>query len=112
LREKLKELKVDLFIEREEEVFEEAPKVDGVEIIDVVDGVKLIGICELIDKLYPDYWGNTQYTYEETSKAIMDWCEKYDAHYYADVHEEFSVYVGVREAKENNKSVVVVEDLS
>jgi len=106
---------MDLFIDRTEEVevVEEKTYVDNVEVDAEYEGIKVIGICALIDVLFPDYWGNPNYTYTDTNKAVMDWCEVNDAHYYADVRENFWIIGhGVREAKEAGKSVVVVEDLS
>ena len=103
---------MDLFIERDEVVEETPVVVNGVDVAEVYDGVKVINICALIDVILPDYWGNPNYTYADESKAVMDWCEANDAHYYADVRENFWVGHGVREAREAGKSVVVVEDLS
>ena len=105
---------MDLLIERDEVVDEETLVVTlkGVIVAEVYDGVKVINICALIDVMLPDYWGNPNYTYKETNKIVMDWCEANDAHYYADVRENFWVGHGVREAKEAGKSVVIVEDLS
>jgi hypothetical protein len=103
---------VDLFIERDEVVEETPVMVAGVEADGVYDGVTVINICKLIDVILPDYWGNPDYSYEDECKVVMDWCEANDAHYYADVREEFWVGHGVREAKEAGKSIVVTEDLS
>ena len=86
--------------------------VGGVEVNTTYDGVKVIGICALIDALVPDYWGNVNYTYKEINKVITKWCEENDSHYYADVREHFWVGHGVSEAKEAGRSVVIVEDLS
>lgn len=103
---------MDLFIERDEVIEETPVMVAGVEAEGVLDGVTVINICKLIDAILPEYWGNPNITYKDESKAVMDWCEANDAHYYADVREDFWVGHGVSEAKEVGKSIVVTEDLS
>ena len=77
--------------------------------------VKVIGICDLMEQLFPGYWDNLnflKYDYETTSKAVREWCEANNAHYYAQPKEKFWVPIGVGEAIELGKPIVVVEDLS
>lgn len=73
--------------------------------------MEVIKICTLLDELFPN---NAWYdiSYQETSKAVHNWCNTNDAFYYADDRENFSIYVATRLAQEANKSKVVVEDLS
>ena len=77
--------------------------------------VREIGICALIEELFPGYWDNEgylHYTYEETSKAVMEWCEKNNAHYYGRGREEFFKWEGIEEAVALGKETVVFEDYS
>jgi len=98
---------------KENKEVEEKTYVNGVELMGESDGIKVVGICALIDALFPDYFENSlDYTYAAVSDAVMKWCEENDSAYYADVREEFWVGHGISEAKEAGKSVVVVEDLS
>ena len=75
--------------------------------------VKVVNICTLLTHIYgEEYWGNFDITYEMSGKAVTEWCNKHDSHYYAAPREGFFIFKAVREALESSKDVVVVEDLS
>lgn len=73
----------------------------------IVQEVMILGICTLIDELGIGYGD-----YMEYSDVIMGWIADNNAHYYARPREDFSEWEAVREARLQDKSLVVVEDLS
>ena len=83
--------------------------------------VKVVNICNLMDRLYPEEWHEPSSTtrpgwvdvdYKESSAAVMSWCDENNSHYYAAPREDFSIGTAIRDAIANRKSCVVVEDLS
>ena len=73
--------------------------------------VKSVNICDWLDHTYSTDWSKHP-DYETSGKALMEWCEKNNSHYYADGSEDFFMFKAVREAIEADKDTVVVEDLS
>ena len=75
--------------------------------------VKVVNICDLLTHIYgKEYWGNFDITYEMSSKAVMEWCNKHESNYYGAPREDFFIFKAVRAALESSKDCVVVEDLS
>ena len=72
--------------------------------------VKVVGIIDLLDRLYPN--GHHNVDYMTSGVATKKWCDENDSHYYAAPREDFSIMTAIREAIEKGKSCVVVEDLS
>ena len=80
---------------------------------DGVRMIKVVNVCDLLDYFYGDAWfkqGGPDY--QTTSKAVAEWCNDNDSHYYAADREDFFEFIAVREAIESKKDCVVVEDLS
>ena len=50
--------------------------------------------------------------YETTGKALMEWCEANNSHYYAAEREDFFIHTAISEAVKAGKDTVVVEDMS
>ena len=73
--------------------------------------VKSVNICDWLDHTYSTDWSKHP-DYETSGKALMEWCEKNNSHYYAEGREEFFMFKPVRETIEAGKDTVVVEDLS
>ena len=83
--------------------------------------VKVVNICNLMDRLYPEEWHEPSSTtrpgwmdvdYKESSTAVMSWCDENNSHYYAAPREDFFIFKAVGEAIVEGKDIVVVEDLS
>jgi len=89
-------------------------KIDGVSYTltsdDGVYMIKVVNICDLMDRLYP--LGHYNVDYMTSGLATKKWCDENDSHYYAAPREDFSIAVAMREAIANRKSCVVIEDLS
>ena len=52
--------------------------------------VKAVNICDWLTHTYgEEYWGNFDITYEMSGKAVTEWCNKHDSHYYAAPREGF-----------------------
>ena len=89
-------------------------KIDGVPYTltsdDGVYMIKVVGIIDLLDRLYP--LGHHNVDYMTSGVATKKWCDKNDSHYYAKPREDFSITAAMREAIANRKSCVVIEDLS
>lgn len=75
----------------------------------VVDGIKVIGICELLEELGVD---SQNLYYDEETELLKAYLEKNNFHYYGEPRENFFEWVGVAEAVALGKVGVVVEDLS
>ena len=78
------------------------------------DGVfmmKCVNICDWLDFTYGDDFMSHP-DYETTGKELMAWCAVNNSHYYARDRENFFIHTAIREALENGKDTVVVEDLS
>ena len=73
--------------------------------------VKCVNICHWLDFTYGDDFMSHP-DYETTGKALMEWCEANNSHYYARCREDFVIHTAIREAIENGKDTVVVEDMS
>ena len=75
--------------------------------------VKSVNICDLLVSIYGEgYWGNWDIDYATSSKAVMEWCDTHNSHYYAAGREDFFMFKAIREAMAAGKDTVVVEDLS
>ena len=83
--------------------------------------VKVVNICDLLNHLYPEEydstatatrWGWINMDYEESSAAVISWCDENKSHYYGRPREDFFIFTAVEEAIVEGKDVVVVEDLS
>ena len=72
--------------------------------------IKVVNICDLMDRLYP--LGHYNVDYMTSGVATKKWCDENDSHYYARPREDFSITAAMREAIANRKSCVVIEDLS
>ena len=72
--------------------------------------VKVVGIIDLLDCLYPN--GHHNVDYMASGVDTKKWCDENDSHYYAAPREDFSITRAVQEAIVEGKSCVVVEDLS
>lgn len=70
--------------------------------------VRVVNVCDLID-IFCDAG---VHGYKDQSNAVIQWCRNSGAHYYARPKENFFIDEAIEEAKNQNKSVVVVEDLS
>ena len=78
------------------------------------DGVfmmKCVNICDWLDFTYGDDFMSHP-DYETTGKELMAWCAVNNSHYYARDREDFFIHTAIREAIENGKDTVVVEDMS
>ena len=78
------------------------------------DGVfmmKCVNICDWLDFTYGDDFMSHP-DYETTGKELIAWCAVNNSHYYARDREDFFIHTAIREALENGKDTVVVEDLS
>ena len=78
------------------------------------DGVfmmKCVNICDWLDFTYGDDFMSHP-DYETTGKELMAWCAVNNSHYYARDREDFFIHTAIREALENGKDTVVVEDMS
>ena len=81
----------------------------------LLDGVKVINICEWLTQAYgEDYWNSRigYPDYEQTGRELMAWCADNDSAYWAAPREDFLITSAVKFAKERGNSMVVVEDLS
>lgn len=72
---------------------------------------KVVNICDLLDILFGEDWTKHP-SYEEQSKVIVQWCRDSGAHLYSRPKEDFFIHEAIEEARNQSKSVVVVEDLS
>jgi len=75
----------------------------------VVDGIKVIGICELLEELGI---GNKNLSYDGETEYLKVYLAKNNFHYYGEPRENFFEWAGVQEAIALGKAGVVVEDLS
>ena len=82
---------------------------EGFTDIDIVDGIAVVGIFDWDDIYLAD--GTEGYS-DESMKRFQKWCDKFDAHYYAREKHKFFVWEAVEEAKENNKKIVIIENMS
>ena len=73
--------------------------------------VKCVNICHWLDFTYGDDFMSHP-DYETTGKALMAWAKENNSHYYATDREDCFIHTAIREAIENGKDTVVVEDLS
>ena len=73
--------------------------------------VKSVNICNWLDHTYSTDWSKHP-DYKTSGKALMEWCEKNNSHYYAADREDFFMFEAIRETIEAGKDTVVVEDLS
>jgi len=79
----------------------------------VQNGVRVISIVDLLENLFGKevfQWNGP--SYKEQSEGVKKWVAENNAHYYADVRENFSIFTGIHQAKKESKQIVVVEDLS
>ena len=94
----------------------EQRQVAGVKVMNALDGVDVINICDLIPVLFGSDWCQRyiegKFTYADQMKAVRSWCRDNNAHFYARGREEFNKYEAAEEALEKGLCVVVVEDLS
>ncbi len=76
--------------------------------------ISVVNICDLMFELYgPDYFNTTtSRSWDEESKAVIDWCDEHNAYYYAACREDFSIYDAANQAEKAGKILVVVEDMS
>jgi len=75
--------------------------------------VKSVNVCHLLTSIYgEDYRSNWDIDYTTSSKAVMEWCDEHNSHYYAAGREDFFMFKAIREAMAAGKDTVVVEDLS
>ena len=77
---------------------------------DGVHMVRVVNICDLLERLYPD--GHLGVDGYGERHSVKKWCDENESHYYAAPREDFFIFKAVREALESRKDVVVVEDLS
>ena len=77
---------------------------------DGVHMVRVVNICDLLERLYPD--GHLGVVGYGERHSVKKWCDENESHYYAAPREDFFIFKAVREALESSKDVVVVEDLS
>jgi hypothetical protein len=80
---------------------------------DTIDGVGIVSIISFIDVFFADvkdHWKNL--TYDAISAAVTAWCDVHNADYYSCPNEDFSLPAASNQAKNNNKSFVLVENLS
>jgi hypothetical protein len=73
--------------------------------------VKCVNICHWLDFTYGDDFMSHP-DYETTGKALMEWCEANNSHYYAAEREDFFIHTAISEAVKAGKDTVVVEDMS
>tara|TARA_Y100000310_G_scaffold98052_1_gene95713 strand:- start:4830 stop:5138 length:309 start_codon:yes stop_codon:yes gene_type:complete len=89
-------------------------KIDGVSYTltsdDGVYMIKVVGIIDLLDRLYPH--GHLGVDGYGERHSVKKWCDENNSHYYAAPREDFSIGTAIHEAIANRKSCVVVEDLS
>lgn len=81
------------------------------EAIMTIQGVEIIGICDLLDEIYPDWLGG-QWDPQRQDKLVRDWCDENQAVLYQASKEYFSYQAGADMAKDNGKMKVVVSNLS
>ena len=87
--------------------------IDGVTAMYAYEGVTVINVCALLDRLYgPEWASDFTRDYEVTQADIQAWCMKNGSHYYSRGREDFNTYEAVDEALAKGLKVVVVEDLS
>ncbi len=77
---------------------------------DGVHMVRVVNICDLLERLYPD--GHLGVDGYGERHSVKKWCDENESHYYAAPREDFFIFKAVRESLESSKDVVVVEDLS
>ena len=77
---------------------------------DGVHMVKMVNICDLLDRLYPH--GHLGVDGYGERHSVKKWCDENESHYYAAPREDFFMFVAVQETIAEGKDVVVVEDLS
>lgn len=94
-----------------EEITRISNDVAGVKVWQVVDRVRVINICHLIDHLYGTDWSKHP-PYEQRCEAVEAWCEKNGASFYMDDRENFFISRAVKQARDERRTIVVVEDLS
>lgn len=79
-------------------------------------GVVGINVCDLIDLLFPEYWGNfgrdPEWNYAAVQARIHAWCVDHGCHYYARGRHEFDTCEAATEAVALGLRRVVLEDLS
>ena len=80
------------------------------------DGVKVLGICTVLDRIFGRTNFNVPFEYrldwDARSAVLMDWCNRFNVTYYAAPREDFFISHGVDRAIEEHNAFVVVEDLS
>ena len=77
---------------------------------DGVHMVRVVNICDLLERLYPD--GHLGVDGYGERHSVKKWCDENESHYYAAPREDFFMFVAVQETIAEGKDVVVVEDLS
>ena len=77
---------------------------------DGVHMVRVVNICDLLERLYPD--GHLGVDGYGERHSVKKWCDENESHYYAAPREDFFMFVAVQETLAEGKDVVVVEDLS
>ena len=75
----------------------------------VVEGIKVIGICELLMELGIDI---KNLSYDEETEYLKVYLAKNNFHYYGEPRENYFEWAGVQEAIALGKVGVVVENLS
>jgi hypothetical protein len=82
------------------------------EIMNTIQGIKIINICDWDEEMYGDvpYWSDI--SWDKQIKDMKKWCAENDAVYYGAPKEDFFIWKGIDYAKAQGKSCVVVEDLS
>lgn len=84
-------------------------KIQGVLVMDIIDGINIINICDWLDATFKY---EKEHDYEETGRILRIWCAANDATYYGRPRENFFMREAVELAKKDGKETVIVEDLS
>lgn len=72
------------------------------------DGVEVYNICDFFSDIDPDM----DLSYEEENKAMKKWCKENDALYYGKPKVNFRIDEAVKQARDEGKTKVILEDLS
>jgi len=84
--------------------------IDGIPYKHYGNNIAVINIINLLDVL--EMYMQDKNDYEEQSKLVKRWADQHNAHYYSRPKDKLFISEAIDEAKRENKSVVVIEDLS
>jgi hypothetical protein len=77
--------------------------------------MKTIGMCTLLENIFPGFWDNQLYlqmTYDQQCEAVAEWCQANNYFLYERAKESFFEYEGIQMANAGGYAGVVFSNLS